>query len=193
MSSKAGYWLAAAIAIAGAIAGVVWWNVALVRVTDAVNDFQRVRRGTTVNVDEAGAYTIWAQRPCGGYCVLEPAGAYRRHIDVSFSPAGSEGTHPEITAHPRGGHYNVGSGRQGRAVWLVEFPEPGDYTLDVRSDGEVLSPALRLGQGESLPARILAPAVWIAGTGIAAGTVIAAAVFLRERRRAAGRRAELPF
>jgi hypothetical protein len=189
VTSTRWYKIAVLLVVLGLVAGVAWWARALLQVTDTVEGFRRIGRGATVAVDEPGPHTVWAERPCAGYCPLEAADTYRRHIRVAFEAAGGDGHAPRVVPHPSGGRYNVGQGRDGRAVWLVTFPAAGEYRVDVRSDAEVISPELWLGEGEHLPARVLVPAVQLAAVGVAGGLVLTLLTY-RARRRSADRLAE---
>ena len=189
MTSSRWYTVGALLVVAGSVAGFAWWSRAMLQLTDAREEFRRVGRGVTVVVDEPGPHTVWAERPCGGFCPLEPADTYRRHLRVSFHTAGEAGVAVPVGPHPSGGRYNVGQARDGRAVWLVDFPDAGEYVADVRSDAEIITPELWLGDGERLPVRAFVPAAQLGAAGVLSGLVVTVLTY-RARQRSADRLSE---
>ena len=193
MTSIRWYGVGALLVVAGFAAGFGWWGRAMLQLTDVRESFQPVGRGRVVLVDEPGPHTVWAERPCAGFCALEPADVYRRHLRVSFTRAGEDaGDRPAtvpVEPHPHGGRYNVGQARDGRAVWLVTFPAAGEYVADVRSDATIISPELWLGDEARLPVRPLVPAIQLAAAGTIAGLVVTVLTY-RARQRSADRFAE---
>lgn len=165
----------------GVLGAASWAVYALSNQTDQVNEHVRLPSvaGTTVAIDEPGTYTVWAGSACGGYCPPESPVDYREHLTIGF--VGPDGP---LTLEPFPGdaRYNIGTGRQGRAVWLLRVDEPGEYAFERASDGEMRSPPLLLGRGEGLPANVF-PGVWlILAGGVGAGALLATVVW---RRRAA--------
>lgn len=164
----------------GVLGAAAWAVYALSNQTDQVNEHVRLPSvaGTTVAIDEPGTYTVWAGSGCGGFCPPESPVDYRQHLTIAFT--GPDGPLP-LEPFPGDARYNIGTGRQGRAVWLLRVEEPGEYAFERASDGEMRSPPLLLGQGEGLPANVF-PGVWlILFGGIGAGAVLAAVVYHRRK------------
>lgn len=178
--STAWYRLAFWVVVAGVVSAIVWFLYALVIQTDAVNDFVGVPGvpQATVVVTEAGEHTVWAGAGCGGACRPESAATYRRHLDLHFEAADGAPA-PVVPATEQ--YFNVGGGREGRAVWLVDFEEPGTWTTRLSSDGEVPQPRLWFGQGRGLPARFARGSVLIVVGSVAAAATIATVTALARR------------
>lgn len=177
--STAWYRLAFWIVVAGVVSAAGWFLYALVIQTDAVNDFVDVPGvpQATVTVAEAGEHTVWAGSACGGACRPESAATYRRHLTLAFEAADGAPA-PVVPATEQ--YFNVGGGREGRAVWLVAFDEPGTWIARLSSDGEVPQPRLWLGLGRGLPARFARGSILIVvGSGLVAATVVAVTFLAR--------------
>lgn len=181
--STAWYRAAGAVLALGLVLALGWFLHALTVQTHAINDdFTDVPwfPGAAVEVAEAGEHTLWTGPACGGACRPQSAETYRRHLTVGF--VGPDGR--DVPVEPAAEQYfHVGSGREGRAVWLVDFEAPGTYTTRLGSDGEVPRPRLWLSPGRGLPVRTARGSLFIAG----GAALIAAAMVLttsRLRRRA---------
>lgn len=165
----------------GLVAALGWFLYAVTVQTGAVNEFTNVPwfPGAPVEVAGAGDHTLWTGPACGGACRPKSANTYRRHLDVGFDDA--EGN-PVAVAAAEEQYFNVGGGREGRAVWLVRFEEPGTYTTRLGSDGEVPRPRLWLSAGEGLPVRMARGSLFLAGgAGLVAAAMVAATFVLRRR------------
>jgi len=181
MPSRRGYKIGAALLVIGGIGAFAWFNYALTRQSDAVNEFQRLSVGGQVTIAEPGSYTIWASRPCAGNCRPEPASVYQRHLTLRLKPV-SGGEEIVTRPFPGSAYYNVGGSREGRAVWLLEVPEVGTYGVIRRNDGEVISPPLLLGAGRGLPVTVRAGVVLIGGSALLAALPLFVITYVRHRR-----------
>jgi len=183
--STRGYRLAGLVLGLAIVAAVGWWLWSLTVNTRAVNEFTTLPpvSGMPVEVEAAGAHVIWAGSGCGGYCAPEAPELYRVHLTVGL--IGPDGP---LALEPYAGdtRYSLGAGRQGRAVWAVDVPQPGTYLLERRSDGEIRSPPLLLGAGTGLPTDTWGGIrlILIGGTLVAAGLT---AVTYQRRRTALAR------
>ena len=188
--SALGYKVAGLVALAGALGAFAWFNYALVRQSDAVNELRRLPVRGTVEFSHAGEYTVWAGRLCGGLCRPGSAASYQRHLTVRLT-AVADGEVVEPRPFPGSAYYNVGGSREGRAVWLLEIPAAGSYEVFRRNDGDVSSPPLTIGAGRGLPVTIRSGVIAFGGGGALIAGGLAVTTFAR-RRRALARRAARP-
>lgn len=156
------------VTLVGAFA---WMNVALIRQTDAVQDFTRLppTTGLPVEIESTGIHTIWAASASGGMIRPDQPERFHEFMDVAFVAA--DGT--RVVPEPKlgGQHYMLGAGQEGRAVWLVEFDEPGTYTMERQRRTGVNSATLLLSEGDGLPAGVVSGVLVI---GIVGAVVITA-------------------
>ena len=157
--------LSGLVLLATVLGAFAWVNVSFIRQTDAVNEFQRLpsMSGGTVEVEEAGTYTIWAGAACSGLCRPDRAEAFHENMVVQF--VGGDGE--VVVPRPKhdGQHYMLGAGREGRAVWLVDFDETGTFAMERRRYAGVGSSILWLGKGDGLPAGVMSGVVVISVVG----------------------------
>lgn len=179
--SKRWYLVAVGVLAIGSALALAWFLHALTVQTDAVNVFSDIawRRDGVVEVVEAGDHTVWTGPACNGACRPESADTYRRHLSVGFR--GAEGAAVPVRAASEQ-YFNVGSGREGRAVWVASFEAPGPYTVELSSDGEVTRPRLWLSAGRGLPIRTVRGSSYLLGGAAVLATVIATATRLLRRR-----------
>jgi hypothetical protein len=165
--------IAAVVVVASLAGAFAWMNISFIRQTNAVNQFQQLppMSGFPVVIAEPGLYTIWAGAACNGFCRPDTPERYHAGLTVGFE---KDGRYIAPVPKHRGQHYMLGSGREGRAVWLVEFDEAGTYTLDRRRHGDVGSATLLLGKGDGIPAGVLPGVVTIGvvGGGLALGLAV---------------------
>jgi hypothetical protein len=177
-----GWYRAAGLVLAAGVAlALAWFLHVLVVHTHAVNTFVDVpwATGATVEVAQAGDHTVWTGPACNGACRPEPAATYRRHLDLGF--IGPDGQAVPVTAAPEQ-YFNVGSGREGRAAWLVRFDRPGRHQVRLATDGEVTRPRLWLGEGRGLPVRFARGSLFLLGGAAAVAGLLVVGTRLRRRR-----------
>jgi hypothetical protein len=176
------YKAAAWVVAAGLALGLGWFVHAITVQTHAVNDtFVEVpwRPGASVEVTEPGVHTVWTGPACNGACRPLQDTTYRRHLTVGFRS--EDGRTASVAAAERQ-YFNVGGGREGRAVWLVDLDRPGTWTAELGTDGEVPRPLLWVSPGEGLPIRAMRGSYWLAGTAAAIAAVMVAGTRLLRRR-----------
>lgn len=180
LSAKRLFQLAAVVMVVGVLGAFAWFNYAWSDQTNAINQFQRLppRSGLPVEVKTAGTYTVWAGAACGGYCDIPPKSDFYELMVLGF-----EGPDGMIRPEPFKGNarYRVSGSRHGMAVWLVDFDQPGIYTLERQNQG-VGSSVLMLGKGDGLSSSIMTGVKVIVGvSGVLAVTLFIVA-FLQRRR-----------
>lgn len=179
--STAWYRVAGGALVLGLVLALGWFLHALTVQTNAVNELTAVpwARDVVVEVAEPGVHTLWAGPGCSGGCRPESAATYRRHLTVAF--ADEDGRAAPVS---RAGeqYYNVGSGREARAVWWIDFPHPGTYAVELGTDEEVPRPALLLGEGRGLPVRALRGSLFLTGGGVALAAAIVVVTWALRRR-----------
>ncbi len=171
----------------GLVLAFGWFLHALTVQTNAVNEFADVSwfPGSTVEVVVPGDHTLWTGPGCNGACRPESAATYRRHFSVGFE--GPDGRPAQVVPAAEQ-YFNVGSGREGRAAWVVRFEEPGTYTPQLAAIPQppgqfnVPRPRLWLGDGRGLPVRLARGSLFLAGGFALAAASIVAAVFVLRRR-----------
>lgn len=181
------YRFAAAVLAVGLVLAFGWFLHALTVQTNAVNEFTDVSwfPGSTVEVVVSGDHTLWTGPACSGACRPESADTYRRHFSAGFE--GPDGRPVQVVAAAEQ-YFNVGSGREGRAVWVARFDEPGTYSPRLAAipqpPGElgVPRPRLWLSPGQGLPIRAARGSLFLTGGFALAAASIAAAVFVLRRR-----------
>jgi len=179
--STAWYRVAFGALALGLVLAVAWFLHALTVQTHAVNAFTAVpwARDVVVEVAEPGVHTLWAGPGCSGACRPESAATYRRHLTVGFVDEDGRAVPVSDAAEQS---YNVGSGREARAVWWIDFPRPGTYAASLGTDEEVPRPSLLLGRGRGLPVRVLRGSLFLAGGGAALAALIVALTWALRRR-----------
>lgn len=172
--------------VATLIAAFAWMNVAFIRQTDAVQEFEQLpmASGLPLEISSTGTHTIWTAAASGGRIRPDRPELYHQYMELAFVAA--DGTRLVPEPKQDGQHYMLGAGQEGRAVWLVEFEEAGTYTFERRRQTGVGSATLLISEGDGLPAGIVPGMLAI---GAAGGVVIVGFVVygVRIRRRVVDR------
>ncbi len=203
------YRLCGLVVLAGLAAAGGWWAWAVTANHYAIEEFARgAVRGPfptppelgpyvasfqgRVEVRGSGPHTLWAEGTCMSCAGITTERYRERTLDVAVIDG--QGQPLDIRPPPSEWVFNSGAGREGRALYVVEVPEPGTYGVrwwvDVEDFDQRMPTSLALGEGVGLPARILRPMLAIAGAGVLAAVGLALLTRWR-RQRWYRRRAEL--
>ena len=165
----------------GLVLAVGWFLHALTVQTHSVNALTVVpwAKGAEVEVASPGVHTLWAGPGCNGACRPESGATYRRHLTLAVV---DEGGAVVPVADAGDQSYNVGTGREGRAVWVIDFPRPGTYVAQLGTDEELPRPSLLLGRGRGLPVRLLRGSLFLVGGGVVLAAVITWLTWALRRR-----------
>lgn len=158
------YVVAAAIGVLGVVAGAFLAGNGYGKISDRVDDFQRVDVGTRGEVRlEAGDYTIYLESPGAD------DGAAPRP-DVAVLPL--EGEPLDLDVYTSTVTYSNG-GRDGVALYSFDVARDGTYVVDAsRVPGEALGSQIAVGPG--IGAGVVLD--MLLGVAVAAVAVLAAAV-----------------
>jgi hypothetical protein len=165
--------VAGGIAIAGIVGAIVLFVMAVVRLTDAVDDLTRVDvpGSAQVTIDEAGSYSIYHEHdiderdefffPSPDVTLTDPSGN-----DVFLEPYETDVT------------YDV-EGRSGEGLYTFDADQAGTY--EVETSGESGTIAVGRGVGRNLVGSIVGGFA-VGGAGVVAGGLLAIVVGVRRSR-----------
>jgi hypothetical protein len=182
------WWRTAAlfVAIVGSLAAGAWVVYALDDQGRHVGNFVTLppQSGYTVDVPEAGTYTLWGSAISGGYVETPAVEDMHELLLVGFDGPVDSDDPVRVDTVPFDGHvtYRVDGTRYGVAVWTVEFPEAGTYEVERRNSG-VGGVSLALGKGIGMPSRITSGLFAIAGITIVLAVGLMAVAWAVDRRR----------
>ena len=180
-------WRTSALVVAGVglVACCAWVAYAMNdqgRHVDAFVDLPP-RSDLTVEVPEAGLYTIWASAIGGGYVETPPVSEMHELLTLSFTgPVDSdEPVHIVPEPYHAETRYRLDGSRYGVAAWTVEFPEAGTYMVERRNAGKS-GMRLSLGEGIGMPSRITSGLFTIGGLTVFLVVALLGIGWWRDRR-----------
>lgn len=177
MSIRAGWWIGGGLVGLGVIAGILWFVLSLMRVSDTVDSFERVAAGSaqTVRLD-ARKYIVYWEGP----------NADELAVEFDLTVADERGVTVPLSSYDSRLTYSMG-GHEGSAGATVSPERPGLYRITVLPAIDDYGVAF----GESVTDDItwtLLGAFGIGGLLAVAGTVVLAVTSTRQykARRTAG-------
>ncbi|MCB1039212.1 MAG: hypothetical protein KDA94_06745, partial [Acidimicrobiales bacterium] len=133
----AGIWIGSILIVVGIVGGIVLAVVGAVSVFNGIGDLQRVpiARGGTVTLEEAGAVSVYAERPSTQTGSGFNSGGYRYVPPVGIIVTGPDGL--AVAVHTRSGSTTYYSdGREGTEIARFRAEEPGQYRIETVLRGE---------------------------------------------------------
>ncbi|WP_280267699.1 hypothetical protein [Nocardia wallacei] len=164
------YAFAGALAAIGIVAAVAIGVLGFVRMSDRVDNFQRVEipGSADVRITETGGYTVYFEYPSASSQV--PEGSVNVQLaDPDGAPVSLRDYDSELT-YAFGGH-------EGRAGFSFDAARPGTYHLVTQGDSAVTA-AVGRGIGTSMVTTILL-AFGVAGAGVLAGLIMLIVVAIK--------------
>lgn len=179
---------AAIVAITGVASAFAWFAYALGEQGRHVESFITLppQSGFTVDVPDAGTYTLWASAISGGYVGTPPVDELLETLTVGFDGPVDATDPVRVDPVPLDDpvRYRVDGQNYGVGVWTVEFDRAGTYELERVNTGR-RGVKLSLGEGVGMPSRISA-GLWAIGvTTVVLVVVLLVIGSIHERRRIA--------
>jgi hypothetical protein len=135
--SPAGYWVGAALILAGVLGAVAWFAVGMVRFSHSVDGLGRVSvPGSAVLALEEGRQSVYYEGPGGEDADVPP-------LRLRVAPAGG-GAPLDVGPHSGSVSYSM-SGHAGRSVAGFGVPRDGRYRVSV--DGPEVGAQIAVGPG----------------------------------------------
>lgn len=182
-----GYWVAGALVLLGIVGAVVWLVVGLIRISNSVDDFERVPAdgGGTITLDAETDYVVY----------VEDRTSSRFGPSVRIALTDPTGTSVDLDRYATDFDYDF-SGRAGNARFTFRSTAAGDYELASETSSSGADVAVGPSIARDLVWTVAMPFV-IGGIGFLAGAILFIVTIVRrsgdKKRRAAESQPSTPF
>ncbi len=172
VTSKAGYWLGAALMIIALVAGTVWAVTSVMGEIRAERAYQRVDLPGTGTIElQAGSYVVYVEGP--GANVNPP------RVNVVITDPADQ-TPLALRSYPGGFSYS--GTYTGSALALLSAPRAGRYDVRTSSDEAIAGSMVAFGQGEGPRLGRIFMVVVVLLAAFSTGAVLTLATLIRRVR-----------
>lgn len=142
-----GIWIGIILMLIGLVGGIALVVGGATQVADLAKDLERVPlRGGTVQIDETGEQTIYAERPAPGSGASFSTGSYVDRPDLIITVTDPSGQRVEVTGTIYGSETYTNNGREGVEVGSFYASQTGTYEISAAAENPGNFTTLAVGQ-----------------------------------------------